>query len=73
MSLSFAPHGASSVLGRASATMRALDPILARLCLQAAQTEPPLRHLPGRRSGRPGKYFWRSSDAKPRHPRFLDS
>ena len=41
----------SSPLARVLPVARSLDRVLAQLAKQAAQTEPPLKHKPGRSSG----------------------
>ena len=59
---------ASSMLGRAAPTMRKLDPILANLRLQAVAIEPLDPHrLPGKRSCKARRHFWRADDCKPVH------
>jgi hypothetical protein len=63
-----APRAASSILGRSAAIARTLDPILKALALSAAGATFKLdpHKLPGRRSDRKGKYFWRAPDAVPK-------
>jgi hypothetical protein len=61
------PRPAQSILGSVLDVARTHDDILASLAKHAAEIEPLHPHkLPGRRSGRPGKYFWRASYAVPR-------